>query len=462
MRFLSVVRRVLRWTACILGVLLLLLLITFLVVFRGAIYKRFVAFPREASAWNDVRNSLSKVVLPYHVPWKEYRGTIHNHSELSHDSEVRFEDILQTLKDVNCDFIAMSDHCLDDGTADYGAQWRGVRDGKLFIPGFEMKGGFMPWGLPADVVLRCDKALPELAAEIEEKGGLLFISHSEEPRDWQLPQIAGMEIYNLHADLKDEDYKSLAPDLLLNLWAYPEQTYRLIFDRNTEVLANWDNLNRTRDISGVAANDCHQNNGIYGIYTPDGNLILRKTSGDEIGQYSLNVLTRSLLQLFPGPLEAGKEVFRIQVDPYELMSRYVNTHILANELSEDAVLDAFAEGRCFIGFDMIADSSSFMFLARRGNEQVVMGERMQLLPETFLVAAAPHPCRFTILRNGEIVHQETAVSVRYQPDKPGKYRVEAELDILGEWVPWIYSNPIDLTEQPITPEPAPSQAPAAS
>lgn len=455
----STARRILRWTAIILGVLLLLVFVLFLVVFRGALYKRFVAFPREAAAWNTIRNHIAPVVLPYHVPWTEYRGIVHSHSELSHDSEVPFETILQVMKEVDCDFIALSDHCLENGTADYGAQWRGMRDGKLFIPGFEMNGGFMPWGLESDVVLDCGKALPELAAEIEQKGGLLFIAHPEEPRMWELPQIKGMEIYNLHADLKDEDYKALAPDLLLNLWAWPEQTYRLIFDRNTDVLANWDKLNLTRDITGVAANDCHQNNGIYGIYTAEGKLILRKTSGDEIGQYDLNFLTRSLLRLFAGPLEPGKEAFRIQVDPYQLMARYVNTHILAKELSEAAVLEAFEEGRCFIGFDMIADSSSFRFLARRGTEQVVMGERMQLLPDTFLVAAAPHPCRFALLRNGEVVHQEEAVSIRYQPDRPGKYRVEAELNIQGEWVPWIYSNPIELTQEataeaPASPPPA--------
>ena len=231
------------------------------------------------------------------------------------------------------------------------------------------------------------------------------------------------------------------------------QTFRLIFDRNTDVLANWDKLNLARDITGVAANDCHQNTRLRHLYRGC-KLIVRKATGDEVGQYDLNFLTKTLLRLFAGPLEPGKEAFRIQLDPYQLLGRYVNTHILAKELSESAVLEAFEEGRCFIGFDMIADSSSFMFLARRGTEQVVMGERMQLLPETFLVAAAPHPCRFTLLRNGEVVHQEEAVSVRYAPGRPGKYRVEAELNIRGQWVPWIYSNPIELTQEAIAEVPA--------
>ena len=32
----------------------------------------------------------------------------------------------------------------------------------------------------------------------------------------------------------------------------------------------------------------------------------------------------------------------------------------------------------------------------------------------------------------------------WQPKGPGKYRVEAELDILGVWTPWVYTNPIEV------------------
>ena len=32
----------------------------------------------------------------------------------------------------------------------------------------------------------------------------------------------------------------------------------------------------------------------------------------------------------------------------------------------------------------------------------------------------------------------------WHPPGPGKYRVEAELKVLDEWVPWVYANPIEL------------------
>jgi hypothetical protein len=80
--------------------------------------------------------------------WKEYRGILHSHSKLSHDCEVPFPEILRVLKSTRLDFICLSDHCVD-GLANFDSQWRGFHDGKLFVPGFEMKDGIMPFGVAA-------------------------------------------------------------------------------------------------------------------------------------------------------------------------------------------------------------------------------------------------------------------------------------------------------------------------
>ena len=431
-----------RWIVRLVFVLLLILFVAFLVVFRGALYNRFIAFPRQDAAWLAIRAERNSETLPYSIAWNRYKGTAHNHSEFSHDSEVPFERILEVLKEAGHDFIAMSDHCLEGGRADYGVQWRGIRDGKLFIPGYEMKGGFMPWGLPSDVVLDCGKEPEALAKEIDELGGILFFAHPEEERAWHLPQLRGMEIYNTHADIKDEKLAMLAPDILLNFRAYPEQTIRLIFDRNVSMLALWDDLNTRRDISGLAANDCHQNTGIYGRYTDKGTLELYSSSGEIIKEYTLNIFTRTLLRIIAGPLKAGEEAFRFQLDPYDLMTRYVVTHVFASDLTEDAILDAFKDGRMYIGFDMIADSTDFLFAAKNESQTVVMGESIMLTPGTWLAASSPHRCRFTVLKNGVQVYQTVGVMMDWQPKEPGKYRVEAELDILGEWTPWVYTNNI--------------------
>ena len=443
MKRFSKIRTMVRWSFRLFVLLLLIAVIALLVVFRGALYNRFVLFPKQEAAWLEIRSERSAKTLPYSITWNRYKGTAHNHSEFSHDSEVPFERILEVLEEAGHDFIAMSDHCLEGGRADYGVQWRGIYDGKLFIPGYEMKRGFMPWGLASDVVLDCGKEPEALAKEIDELGGILFFAHPEE-RDWHLPELRGMEIYNIHADIKDENLAQLAPDILLNFRAYPEQTIRLIFDRNVSMLAHWDELNKTRDISGLAANDCHQNTGIYGIYTDKDTLELHSTAGEVINEYDLNMFTRTLLRIIAGPLKAGEEAFRFQLDPYDLMTRYVVTHVFASDLTEEAILDAFKDGRMYIGFDMIADSTDFLFAAKNEGQTVVMGESIMLTPDTWLAASSPYRCRFTVLKNGVQVYQTVGVMMDWQPKEPGKYRVEAELDILGEWTPWVYTNHIDF------------------
>ncbi len=440
----SISGRLLRLAGRISLVVVVLIAVAFLVVFRGALYNRYFVFPQQDACWERIRESRVEVSMPGDIPWTHYRGTAHNHSELSHDSEMSFEDILQVLKDLNHDFIAMTDHCLPGGVADFGAQWRGLHDGKLFIPGYEMRYGFLVWGLEDDVVLDCTMETESLAAEIDDMGGLLFIGHPEESRDWSLSQIRGMEIYNIHAAFQSKPLMDLIPDILLNFRAYPEHTVRLIFDRNTEILDLWDQLNLERDIAGIAGNDCHQNIGFYGIYTQDGDLIIRDASGKDEQKRSLNSLTRYLLRLVSGPLIPGNEVFRVQLDPYELMTRFVVTYALAADLTEEDILDAIASGRVYIGFDMIADSKGFILLARNKRDQVVMGESIQLDSSTKLIAASPHHCRFTVLRHGEPVHRDTGYEIEWQPGKPGKYRVEAELLIRNEWVPWVYTNPIEI------------------
>jgi len=62
-----------------------------------------------------------------------------------------------------------------------------------------------------------------------------------------------------------------------------------------------------------------------------------------------------------------------------------------------------------------------------------------------LRSASPHACRFTVVRHGQPVYRQEGTELDWQPDEPGKYRLEAELNILGEWTPWIYTNPLELT-----------------
>lgn len=436
-----VVRVAVRWTVRIGIVAAVVLAVAFVVVFRGPLYNRFFGFPNEAKAWSELQDSRRDLAPP--DGWQEFRGVLHSHSHFSHDSEVPFPEILEAAKEADIDFIFMSDHCVD-GKADFSLQWRGLHDGVLFAPGFEMADGFMPFGLPSDTVLDCGANLDALAEQIETSGGLLFFAHSEEERRWDLPQLDGMEIYNIHTDFKGEGFGEILPDMILSLRRYPDQVLRLIFDRQDAILAHWDELNENRRIVGIAASDAHQNNGVRGYYTDRGTLLLRTTGTDEIGEYDLNLLTRGLLRLAFGPLEPDAQIFRIDLDPYARSLRFVNTHILARELSEESLLESLQQGRVFVAFDMLVDARGFSLTAENENGVAILGDTLKCAPDTRLILNAPVPCRFTVVHDGQVIAREAGRDYVLPISRPGKYRVEAELRIGKRWEPWVYTNPIDI------------------
>ena len=436
-------RRWLRRLLWLAGGGMMVLAVVLLFWLRGALYNRFVRFPREAASWRQLR--AQRLPVTDNAGWTEYRGILHSHSHFSHDSEVSFEQILQALQIARLDFICLSDHCVE-GRADFDWQWRGLHEGKLFIPGFEMKEGMMPFGVAAGLVLtnRTDSAL--LAKQIVDHGGVLFYAHPEEPREWNRPELTGMEIYNLHADFKRQKggLAGLLPDILLNLRPYPDHLYHLMFNRPSEFLQHWDELNRTRHLTGIAGNDAHQNVGFRAISTATNTIRIEDTSPKTLREYRLNWFTRPLARLFFGPLEPNRKLFHVQMDPYERSARFVNTHVLARELSEPMILDSLRAGRVFIAFDMIADSSSFRWFVTDKSASAVMGESQAVSNETLLHALSPVPCRFTVVRDGHAIQRQEGRALHWPPPGPGKYRVEAELKVRDTWVPWVYANPIEL------------------
>ncbi len=437
-------RTVLRWGFRLFAVIVLLAALVLVIRFHEALYNRFVLFPRQAAACKAIESARQKV--PLDAGWNEYRGVMHAHSELSHDSKVPFPEIVAALHKTDCDFIFMTDHA-DEGKADYSKQWKGVHDGVLFVRGFEMQSGFMPWGLPDDTVLDTKEDPRAMAQKIAALGGVIFYAHCEDERIWDLPELTGMEIYNIHVDFADENMKEFMPNIVLSLWSYPEQVFHLMFDRPTAFLRKWDELNVSRRITGIAANDAHQNVGVLGFYTGGDTLRLTDTGhpGETSKEFKLNFFTRLLVRALWGPLTPDKQLFRVDLDSYERSAHFVNTHILARECTEPALLDALRQGRVFVAFNMLADAKGFVYLAQGREKRVVMGESIPFEPDLTLRIASPHACRFTILRQGTQVAQLTGNTFDWKVPEPGKYRVEAELDILGQWTPWVYTNPIEVT-----------------
>jgi hypothetical protein len=448
--------RIVRWN--VKGSLLSLLLLFALLCgyFAPQLYHHFILFPRQAAAWKDLAAQRKPVQLQSGLT--EYRCVMHSHSHVSHDSEVQGEEIVAAMKKADCQAIFMTDHVVD-GKADYSLGWKGMHDGVLFIRGFEMNNGFMPWGLPDDTVIDASEDPAEMAKKIKSLGGVICFGHAEAQRPWQVPEVNGMEIYNIHTDLLDElmekhSQPELLKEVLVNLWAYPDQTLRHMFDEWVLMMLTmqWDYQSQFRKVTGIAANDCHQNVGARFIYTPEDTLLILDTGHSDpekkVGEYKLNAITRNLLKVCFGPLEPGKELLRLDFDPYERSSRFVNTHLLAKELTEPALVDAVRNGRAFIAFNMVADASGFAYVAEGNGQKVTMGDQIALAPGMKLRAEAPLPCRFKLIRDGKpVAEQNDKNTFEFNVTQPGKYRLTADLKIVGKWTPWILANPIEITGQ---------------
>ena len=434
---------VLRWGLRLAVAAILLVAGLAVYFFHGAAYNRFYQFPREAAAWEAIAAQRQEVERD--IGLTTYRGICHAHSHRSHDSMVTYPEILEAAHEAELEFLLMSDHCVE-GLADYGEGWRGVHDGVLFVRGYEMREGFMPWGLPEDVVLDCSEDPVALAERIEALGGLLFFAHTEQDRMWDLPQLDGMEIYNIHTLFMETSIGEMAPDILFSLRSYPDHVMRTIYQPLPEIHARWDELNKERRIVGIGGNDAHQNVGFRGFYTEDNRLRILTTAREDevIREIDLNFFTRALLRWWAGPLTPGEKVFRVDLDPYERSLRFLNTHIIAGELSEEAILAGLEQGRAFVAFDMIADARGFVYFAEDASGKHMMGDEAALSPELRLVAESPYPARFRLLRHGEEVASGEGRVFEHAPDTPGNYRVVLDLDILGEWTPWLYTNPVRI------------------
>jgi len=355
--------------------------------------------PEHLKATREAREKLARERQP--VPefghYNDYRAVLHVHAEDSDHTKGTREQVLAAAKKTGVQVVMFTDH-----RGPKPATWRGLRDGVLFFAGSEVDGGGELW-------------FPEFGADGKPvaKSGLRFLSHIEERYDADSKGFAGVEIVNRHTDAKLD--KGLHLYLLANsvsgtAWqklvetfhAYPDELFGAGSDYRELIMAKWDReLTARKFFTGIAANDAHQN-----------------------------------------------QVFKdTTFDPYDVSFRNLTTHILAPELTEKAVREALAAGRCYVSHDWLCDPTGFGFAAVNNLGTFSMGDSVQLgvgSGRTRFVAQAPVPARYKLIREGKVVADRVATRFEFEPKENGSYRLEAWLDIAGEDRPWIYANAIHV------------------
>lgn len=393
------------------------------------------------------KKQLQKVSLS--SGYDDVRALLHVHSAFSHDSRGTIEEILAAAKLAGVRVIMFSEH--PAGHYDYvNDGHHGLKDGVLLIPGAET-GGFLAY--PKRSIQGEKTSSPqEFSNLVRGTDGLVFLCHLEERMSWEIEGLTGSEIYNTHADFKDESKLIAYLRSPLNMLAlvqpltqYPQETYAALLDYPADYLRRYDQLCQKARLTGVSANDAHHNQAFRARLLESGKIQLEDAFGKTLARLDPENIPR--LKEAVGDKKPGDLVFELDFDPYERSFRHVSTHLLLHELTEDNVREALQAGRAYVAFDWIADPTGFVLRADRGSDTWPMGSEVPFAADLRLRAEAPLEGAFKVVRDGEVIFEQTAHAIDVPVDKPGNYRVEVWLPLPGEARPWILSNPIYVREQ---------------
>lgn len=415
---------------------------------------------RLKSAHEDVaRIQAARRVIPLAPGLVDYRLILHAHAEDSAHTGGTRPEMLADAKKAGVNAVLLSNH-FRPPTDFINNSWRGLRDGVLFIPGAEDRGFLL---VPTrSIVASMKDPVPAFIDTVRADGGLIFLSHIEERPDHSMAGLNGMEIYNRHADAKKDAAGLLAIVLKLthpaalkeledSLRLYPDELLASQVEYPADYLAKWDAETKTRRLTGVAANDCHHNQ-ILLMKMVDAETVLIGTNVDRDDQ-----MRKFTAALRPGirALTKGHRpsdiLARLDFDPYYRSFQNVSTHILAAELTEDAIRSALREGHAYVSHDWMCAPSGFFFeLNAAGSAEekqergsrVIMGDEARFTPGRKLVARFPVMCHIRLMSGGKVIAEQAGDRFEHGVAAPGVYRVEGWLDIAGERRAWVYSNPI--------------------
>src|SRR5712692_2976950 len=346
----------------------------------------------------------------------DYQGVIHVHSFLGGHSTGTFAELIAAAKANQLDFVIMTEHPEPDfNTA--AMTLNGMFGGVLFVNGNEVvtsNGDRILLIAESDTASAPGSQTTEAVVAIQNGSGRLSIAaYPTESRSWQTSAVDGVEVYNLFANTREANKLVLFFDGLWSYRTYSDLMFANFFSRPSENLSRWDEAiaaGKGRLIA-TAGNDAHSNIGL-----------------------SVNDAS-------------GKQWLGVKLDPYERSFRVVRTHVLIRKekaRTRESLLEAISQGHCYVSFDIFGDAKGFSFAAT-GAELKMMGDWIVLEQGIHLKASAPLSCRFVLLKNGEMIDQESGATADFAISGFGNYRVEAYLDSLpapAKGQHWIISNPI--------------------
>ena len=409
-----------------------------IILFSPGVWHNWITYPkyeREIINFQKLRKEPAPI-----TKLNTYRGVMHVHSYLSHDSKGTLDDIISASKTDGIDFIFLTDH--PHGRLDTLPKgYRGIYNGVLIESGTE-NDGFDTWPLhPAVIDWKLNK--DTVARNIVSKGGIIFYAHTEEPHNWSNPDFQGMEIYNFHTDTRDQSPIPIILNVIVNGNKYRHWALREFFDEQTPILARWDSLNRIRKIVGFSAVDAHENQSFRARYLKDGRVQWIGPNAKAIDTMEVKFWNK---WLFNKPDKNGW-IYRWLVDTYQASFNYITNYVIADTLSTPSLADHIKKGHLFTAFKSLGDAKGFLYYAVNKKDSIgaILGDSLNINQVKTLNVISPFPGQFRLIHDGKTVNISSDENYRYtwsEPLEKGAYRIEIHLKLQGKLIPWLYSNPL--------------------
>jgi hypothetical protein len=344
----------------------------------------------------------------------DYAGSIHFHSAYSYDARVPLPDILKDAAAANLRFAIVTDHFRLDARQDH---LEGYHGGLLLIVGEEISpryNHYLALGIEKPVVVwKSETNAQRMIDAVNAQGGFGFISH---------PDHAGAPLFGSRA------YPWIRWDVRgyagIGLWD-------LMSDWNSSLSTPWSTLK-------ACLRPAHALQGPSPKTLARWDELARKNHCVAIGEIDNHGHRRSFFGL-------SREIF-----PFAFAFRTIRTHVLLEQaLTQDAkadektILAALKQGQSYVSLDLWQDPAGFSFTIYDEKNKAWPGGTFTRAAQAILEAKIPAAGKIHLIRDGRIVKEEARrMSMQWDVDLPGVYRIEALQHVAGRWRPWIYSNPI--------------------
>ena len=341
----------------------------------------------------------------------ELVGALHLHTRFS-DGGVTMPMLVKTAQKAGLDYIAVTDH-MTLAAADEG--WQGFNKKLMVLVGYEHNDSaninhLLALNVPR-VFGECNSAA-EYARAVVESGGAAFLAHPFEKRsaykqyppypwtDWSTERFHGLELWNLISEWME----GLNGFLSFIRLFYPRSFLRAI---PSAALAKWDELNKTRFVSGIGGVDAHTR---------------------RIGIFPFSYV------LFPIKVELKSIRTHLYLDGQIDQSSF--------EDSADMVITALKEGRGFIcNWRRGEGRGTRMYVDHRNGTVSLPGLQKNVVPVGSTIhITIPSEGTIRFICDGKTVAENTGLSGQYTTEHSGVYRIE----VYKKKNAWIYSNPFAI------------------